>query len=247
MARKSRRASIRKRYASTNFSVFSPSNDASFHTSWVKAHEFIRWLVSRGGGPLQVSKAMRTPSFQPTLHKICRGLVVSPKRASAERIAAHFKIPVDAVYDDTVASRLYERMCAGAQGPGSDGQMLRAREARPPDYVVNEFSTSQVLQELSRLLAQVPTTHKRSAVAALLASFAHEAGAPEYVDILTVALHPSARPRHSSAAVHDHSDVAMRPHPVVGAVNQPLATAPRPATHAFRPEHHKEAPSRIAS
>ena len=218
-ARKGRRPSSREKYATKHLRLVYPSNNTSFHTSCVKAHEFIRWLVSRAGGPLQVSKAMRTPSFQPTLHKICRGLVVSPKRATAERIAAHFKIPVDAVYDDTVATRLYERMCAYAQGQGFDGPMLRAQEARPPDIEVNESSTRHVLRELSRLLAQVPTTHKRSAVAALLASFAHEAGAPEYVDILAVALHPSERPRHSSATVHDRSDVAMRPHSVVGAVN----------------------------
>lgn len=76
----------------------------------MKAYEFIAWLVARGGGTLAVARAMRRPGFQPSLHKLCAGQVASPKRSSAERIAAHFGIPVDAVYDDVLATRLHAQM-----------------------------------------------------------------------------------------------------------------------------------------
>lgn len=160
----------------------------------MKSYEFIRWLVYRAGGPLPVAKAMRAPGFQPTLHKICAGHVASPKRASAERIAAYFGIPVDAVYDDALARRLYENMCRHSTLQPADGFTTAATVARPAAMYLPRHQTRVVLEELSRLLAEVPTPPRRSAVAALLASFAHEAGAPEYVEMLTVALHPDPPP-----------------------------------------------------
>jgi hypothetical protein len=70
----------------------------------MKSHELIRALVEQGGGSLPVAKAMHAPHFQGTLHKICAGRVDSPSHTSAERIAKHFKIPLEAVYDDKVAT-----------------------------------------------------------------------------------------------------------------------------------------------
>jgi hypothetical protein len=159
----------------------------------VKAYEFIKWLVHRAGGPLPVAKAMRAPGFQPTLHKICAGHVASPKRSSAERIAAHFAIPVDAVYDDALARRLYESMRSHATAQSANASAETAAPvARPAGTHMPQRATREVLEALARLLAEVPTSPRRSAIAALLASFAHEAGAPEYVDILAVALQPAA-------------------------------------------------------
>ena len=167
-----------------------PTIKESTHSDIVKAYEFVKWMVQRAGGPLRVAKAMRAPSFQPTLHKICAGHVASPKRASAQRIAAHFGIPVDAVYDDSVATRLYERMC------GDPAPTPARAPALPTAEVAGEApqrGTRDVLQDLARLLAEVPTAPRRSAIAALLAGFAHEAGAPEYVEMLTIALQPHAK------------------------------------------------------
>lgn len=160
----------------------------------MKAHEFIKWLVYRAGGPLPVAKAMRTPGFQPTLHKICAGHVASPKRASAERIAAHFGIPVDAVYNDALAKRLHEAMRSPSMSKPDDAWPSRAPPAWPAGIQMPRRSTREVLEDLAGLLAAIPTPPRRSAIAALLASFAHEAGAPEYVDILSVALQPAPPP-----------------------------------------------------
>jgi hypothetical protein len=74
----------------------------------MKPHELIDALVKRAGGSLPVAKAMGAPGFQPTLHKIAAGQVEAPQRSSAERIAKHFGIPVDAVYDERVATRVWK-------------------------------------------------------------------------------------------------------------------------------------------
>lgn len=70
-------------------------------------HELIRALVTAEGGALQVAKKMRHRGFQPTLNKICNGLVTAPTHASAQRIATHFKIPLQAIYDPTVADQVF--------------------------------------------------------------------------------------------------------------------------------------------
>ena len=165
----------------------------------MKAHEFIKWLVYRAGGPLPVAKAMRAPGFQPTLHKICAGHVSSPKRSSAERIAAHFDIPVDAVYDDALARQLHAAMRGHSMSKPGAASAGSAPPAQPAGMQRPQRGAREVLEELAELLAAVPTTPRRSAVAALLASFAQEAGAPEYVEILSVALQPTPPPPSNRA------------------------------------------------
>jgi hypothetical protein len=107
----------------------------------MKSHELIRALVEQGGGSLPVAKAMHAPNFQGTLHKICAGRVDSPSHASAERIAKHFKIPLEAIYDDKVATAIARDrgMVSGTPGgakvsveaappsvdPGMDGQIAK--------------------------------------------------------------------------------------------------------------------------
>lgn len=81
----------------------------------MKAHQFIAALVEAAGGSNRVALAMRAKTFQGTLHRICQG-TSTPTRASAERIAAHFGIPVDAVYDDDVAAQLHRRLIGTAGG-----------------------------------------------------------------------------------------------------------------------------------
>lgn len=88
-------------------------------------HALISQLVADAGGALSVAKAMNRPSFQGTLHKICAGRVASPSRDSATRIAKHFGIPVDALYDPVVAARVHAERFGGG-----------VREAAPAPYKV---------------------------------------------------------------------------------------------------------------
>ena len=81
----------------------------------VKPHELIHELVTRAGGELPVAKAMGQRSFQGTLYKFTHGQVASPDRRTAEKIAKHFALPVDALYDEGVATRIAaERLGTGA-------------------------------------------------------------------------------------------------------------------------------------
>jgi transcriptional regulator with XRE-family HTH domain len=55
---------------------------------------------------VQLARDMGRATFQSTLHKIMSGVVASPTRSSAERIARYFKIPIDALYDEATATQV---------------------------------------------------------------------------------------------------------------------------------------------
>lgn len=75
----------------------------------VKRHELIDRLVEESGGALPVAKAMGVETFQGTLYRIAKGTTTEPSRESAQRIAKHFNIPIEAMYDDAVAERVYRQ------------------------------------------------------------------------------------------------------------------------------------------
>lgn len=73
----------------------------------MKPHELIARLVkATEKSTLQVATEMHRASFQGTLHKLINGEVDSPSRQTAERIARYFKLPADALYDATLATRI---------------------------------------------------------------------------------------------------------------------------------------------
>ena len=110
--------------------------------SGVKPYLLIAKLVEQAGGALPAAKAMKAPSFQPTLHKIVSGDVDSPKRTSAERIAKHFKIPIEAVYDPKIAAQVYRDRFGGL------GVAVEEPPARPtPDPLLEAIDT--IASELS--------------------------------------------------------------------------------------------------
>lgn len=102
-------------------------------------HELVNALVANAGGTFAVARAMRRPTFQGTLHKIATGKVDSPSRQSAERIAAHFKIDVNALYDDRTASAEASRL----------GLALSAAIA--PPFGVNEATRDSALPSTTLL------------------------------------------------------------------------------------------------
>jgi hypothetical protein len=95
------------------------------HSPAMKWHELISALVERDGGTLAAAKKMRRPTSQGTLHRIVRGKTDSPSRAMAELISKHYKINIDALYNDAVAHAEAIRMGfideAGAALPAPPG------------------------------------------------------------------------------------------------------------------------------
>lgn len=73
----------------------------------MKPHELIALLLARTDkSVLQVAKEMGRASYQPTLYKFKEGLVGSPTHKTAARIAKYFNLPIEALFDDGVATRV---------------------------------------------------------------------------------------------------------------------------------------------
>ena len=139
----------------------------------VKWHQLIDRLVDEAGGSLPVAKAMKAETFQGTLYRITKGRIGDPSRNSVERIAKHFNIPAEALYDDAVAAQVYaERF------PDDAGEVARAVvvepapavEAREPDADYNaaaQPSVGQLALQLAAMLQRLDDPD-REMVAGLL-------------------------------------------------------------------------------
>lgn|GEM_PF-1862577 len=79
----------------------------------MKPHELIHALVERDGGALPVAKKMGRPSFQPTLYRYINGETGSPTRRTAELIAKHFRLSVDTLYSEKLATEAADRLLHG--------------------------------------------------------------------------------------------------------------------------------------
>lgn len=134
----------------------------------MRPHELVAALIRASGlSTVQLAKDMGQASFQGSLHKIAHGLVASPKRASADRIARYFEIPVDALYDAKVAARVaaergllaYENVAPlPAAAPA-------AREPAPPAYLPSEGRRLPI--QLQQRIAALSSNHFEQLVQAL--------------------------------------------------------------------------------
>lgn len=115
----------------------------------------MKWLVDRSGGAQAVARAMGSMSFQSTLHRFASGQVDTPNRASAERIAKHFGIPLEACYDPQAAQITYDRLTKAPQ------------PTQPND--------ANCVADLAAMLAPLPPS-TRAACGALLAALANNPG-----------------------------------------------------------------------
>lgn len=91
--------------------IYSPPHYSFIHSSPMRAFELVKLLVEQkkaqeGLSVLQIATQMHRASFQGTLHKFLSGLVDSPTHSTAERIARYFGLPLEAMYDDKVATRI---------------------------------------------------------------------------------------------------------------------------------------------
>ena len=77
------------------------------HSPSMKPFELIAALMQREGlGPLPLAKKIGKAKLQPQIHRFSRGEVANPDRTTAVPIAEYFHIPVEAIYDERVATKV---------------------------------------------------------------------------------------------------------------------------------------------
>jgi hypothetical protein len=132
------------------------------HSSCMKPHELIKLLADRTGKPtLQLAKDIHKATFQGTLHKLINGNVPKPTQPTAKRIADYFGLPLDAMYDERVATQIaierglvYPQPVAAAppvaareSTPAAPTPITRARRTLPPAILDRMQDLSQAQME----------------------------------------------------------------------------------------------------
>jgi hypothetical protein len=73
----------------------------------MKPYELIAALMLKEGiGPLPLAKKIGKPGLQSQIQKFKTGGVLNPERTTAVPLAAYFKIPTDAIYDEKIATAI---------------------------------------------------------------------------------------------------------------------------------------------
>jgi hypothetical protein len=109
---------------------------------------------------------MKAPSFQGTLHKYINGHVRSPSRSTAERIAKHFDIPTEAIYDEKVATQIAaERKLTHGHTPVKGQWQAAEPQAAGIAEAAGQYSKAltdeerRLVDELRLLKKEMPETH----------------------------------------------------------------------------------------
>lgn len=115
------------------------------HSHWMKPHELIDALVHHRGGPSAVSRGMNKRVSQPTIHKICDGQVGNPQPRTARALASFFNIPLEAIYDEREATRVWEEQFQSGAALG------KAPTAEEPIPEYKGLAIRPVAQNMSHL------------------------------------------------------------------------------------------------
>lgn len=125
----------------------------------VKPYELFAALMTMEGGSMPLARKMGSVRIQSKLHKFAAGGVANPARATAEVIAKYFKIPVDAIYDEKVATAIAKERNISAIPAGiaaatkKPAQKKRtAQEERAAKLVKDFMAMSPVEQQRLEML-----------------------------------------------------------------------------------------------
>ena len=100
------------------------------HSCDVKPYELIAALMAREGiGALPLAKKIGRPELQPAIYRFSKGQVENPEPTTALPLASYFEIPMEAIYDERVATGV-------ARGLGLIGQEPHMVEVITEDHVV---------------------------------------------------------------------------------------------------------------
>lgn len=110
----------------------------------MKPHELFAALMHLEGGSLPLARKMGDPGIQSKLYKFAAGSVAEPSRATAQAIAAYFKLPVDAIYDTKLATSIARERGITALAPEvlaarEKPRLVKSQEAKEIEKIAHEY------------------------------------------------------------------------------------------------------------
>jgi hypothetical protein len=133
----------------------------------VKPYQLVAALMAREGlGPLPLAKKMGHVRLQPQIHRFSKGEVAEPAPSTAKPLAAYFKLPLEAMYDEKVATAVARERGITELPAQLPAAKKRAAKQQPFDEDTMRFAAAY--QKLNpeerhrlRLLLQVARTGKQ--------------------------------------------------------------------------------------
>jgi hypothetical protein len=115
--------------------------DARIVRAVMKAHELIYALmVKEGKNPTSLAKAIKRPTLQPQLHRFFQGEVARPEYGTAELVTKHFGLPLNAMYDEKVATAIArERGIKAVPIPAPKQRIKRFEPSDEASALAREF------------------------------------------------------------------------------------------------------------
>jgi len=124
----------------------------------VKPHELIFALMADAGlGPLPLAKKLGKASLQAPLHRYTRGMVPSPDISTARPLAKFFNLPVEAIYDEKVATAIAkERGIKVVPIPAPKPRQKKAGMSPEALWIARELDQLELTdEELQAVMEQV--------------------------------------------------------------------------------------------
>ena len=105
-------------------------------------------------GTAALARALKQPKLQPSLHRLVRGEVSEPARATAEALATYFQVPTDAIYSEAAANAVADKMGLSVVDWPPAHQKRQAQEQRSGDKLSEAAAAVAALslEERQRLL-----------------------------------------------------------------------------------------------
>lgn len=120
----------------------------------VKPYQLIEALMAAEElGPLPLAKKLKKPELQPLIHRFINGAVKSPKSSTAIPLADYFNLPLEAIYQEKVATEIAKQ------------RGLKALPPKPPKKPKRP-SSGGVADFASKFMAMPPEL-QREALAAI--------------------------------------------------------------------------------
>jgi hypothetical protein len=146
----------------------------------MKPHELVAALMrAQGLGAYPLARRLKKPGLQSQIHRFINGQVAAPARSTAEPLARFFELPVDAIYDEKVATRIARERNVQEQqssAPPSGPARTRQRAEEPPAAYSVEPALAQALAVLGRALESDMAPELRRDIAEGLARLAERRG-----------------------------------------------------------------------
>lgn len=107
----------------------------------MKPYQLIAALMAQEGiGALPLAKRIGDAKLQPKIHRFIHGQVASPSIATAAPLAKHYKIPLEAIYDEKAATAVARERGLSEVPVPAPAQRKRRTADQPFDDDVMRFA-----------------------------------------------------------------------------------------------------------